>query len=128
MSDHLDADQLARLRALLVEEGRRLRARADAWNDDAPPPGGDSQDRAAREAGARDERTTRSHDLRRLVDIDAALARIDAGSYGICEESGEPIPFARLLLEPTTRHTVEAQEELEAALRREQSEADEQPY
>ena len=36
------------------------------------------------------------------------------GSYGECEESGDPIPFGRLLAEPTSRYTVEAQELLES--------------
>lgn len=127
MSDHLDATQLARLRTMLDEERDRLRKRVGVWHDEAPEEGGDSQDLAAREAGARDEQTAKSHDLRRMAEVDAALARMDAGTYGICESSDEPIPFARLLLEPTARYTVEAQEELEAERDREDREGG-QPY
>jgi DnaK suppressor protein len=36
------------------------------------------------------------------------------GTYGVCEETDEPIPVGRLRLEPTARYTVEAQEDLEA--------------
>lgn len=48
-----------------------------------------------------------------LAEIDAALERIDAGRYGICEVSGRPIPAARLRALPIARCTVEAQEEIE---------------
>ena len=41
-----------------------------------------------------------------LVDIDDALARLDAGSYGTCERCGSPIPEGRLEARPTTRHCV----------------------
>lgn len=40
---------------------------------------------------------------RHLVEIDAALARVEAGSYGICEECGEPIAEARLKVRPIAR-------------------------
>ena len=39
----------------------------------------------------------------RLTDIDAALARIDAGTYGTCESCGEPISPGRLEARPTAR-------------------------
>jgi DnaK suppressor protein len=42
----------------------------------------------------------------RLADIDAALARLDAGVYGTCETCGAPIPEGRLEARPMTRHCV----------------------
>ncbi len=48
----------------------------------------------------------------RSLGLRAALDRMREGSYGICEESDEEIPFARLEVEPTTRYTVEALEQL----------------
>jgi RNA polymerase-binding transcription factor DksA len=42
----------------------------------------------------------------RLADLDAALRRVDAGAYGICERCGEPIPEARLEARPTARTCV----------------------
>lgn len=48
-----------------------------------------------------------------LYEIDEALKRVEAGSYGICEMSGKPIPHARLEALPFTRYTVECQAELE---------------
>jgi DnaK suppressor protein len=49
----------------------------------------------------------------RLAEIEEALARIKAGTYGICEGSGKPIPLKRLEVFPAARYTVEYQEELE---------------
>jgi DnaK suppressor protein len=43
---------------------------------------------------------------RRLVDLDDALTRMDAGSYGICEVCGEPIPAERLEARPSARTCV----------------------
>lgn len=54
-----------------------------------------------------------SHEADALFEIDAALARIADGSYGICERSGRPIPEERLRAVPWTRHTREVQERLE---------------
>ncbi len=45
-----------------------------------------------------------------LRDIDHALARIEEGSYGICEVTGKPIPVARLRAIPWATMTVEAAE------------------
>jgi RNA polymerase-binding transcription factor DksA len=48
-----------------------------------------------------------------LFEIDAALRRIEKGTYGICELTEELIPKARLLALPYVRYTVQAQSELE---------------
>ena len=42
-----------------------------------------------------------------LADIDAALAKVAAGTYGLCEVGGEPIPDGRLEARPTARTCVE---------------------
>jgi DnaK suppressor protein len=49
----------------------------------------------------------------RLREVEDAFARFEAGTYGICEESDEPIPYTRLEAIPYTRFTVAAQSELE---------------
>lgn len=48
-----------------------------------------------------------------LIEIDRALAKIDDGSYGLCEGTGEPIGKKRLEPRPWTRHSVEYKERLE---------------
>jgi RNA polymerase-binding transcription factor DksA len=54
-----------------------------------------------------------------LREIDAAISRIHSGSYGVCEETGKPIPAARLKAIPWTRFTreVEARHETERGRR-----------
>ena len=48
-----------------------------------------------------------------LFEIEAALSRIRAGTYGLCEATGNPIPAVRLRAIPWTRFSVEAEEQLE---------------
>lgn len=48
-----------------------------------------------------------------LSEIDAAIKRINDGTYGICEHTSKPIPKDRLLAVPFTRFTAEAQKEIE---------------
>src|SRR6202521_3455459 len=48
-----------------------------------------------------------------LYEIEEALKRVDAGTYGICEMSGKPIPHARLEAIPFARFTVECQTQSE---------------
>jgi RNA polymerase-binding transcription factor DksA len=58
-----------------------------------------------------------SQDTNALFEIDAALQRIEQGSYGICEISGQSIPVARLRAMPFARFTVECQAKIEAQRR-----------
>jgi len=48
-----------------------------------------------------------------LYEIEEALKRVDAGTYGVCEMSGRPIPDARLEAIPFARLTVECQTQIE---------------
>jgi DnaK suppressor protein len=48
-----------------------------------------------------------------LGEIDAALTRLDEGRYGLCEGTGEPIEFRRLLARPWARFSVAHKEALE---------------
>jgi DnaK suppressor protein len=54
-----------------------------------------------------------SHELVRLRDIDAALARIKSGTYGTCIDCGEAIPAARLNALPTAMSCVKCQQAYE---------------
>lgn len=55
----------------------------------------------------------REREIFRLREIEAALARIEEGTYGLCEESDEPIGKKRLEKMPWTRLSIEAAEQLE---------------
>jgi len=115
MGEHLNAEQREQLRGLLVEQRTRLLERGGieiTEDNDAEPM--DLQEKAAGEVARRDRLALTDLDRRRLAEVQAALGRMSDGSYGECEESGDPIPFGRLLAEPTTRYTVEAQELLES--------------
>ena len=54
-----------------------------------------------------------THEQDALHELNAALRRIQEGCYGICEETGQPIPASRLRAVPWTRHTREVEERLE---------------
>jgi DnaK suppressor protein len=55
----------------------------------------------------------REREIKRLREIEAALERIERGTYGVCEESDEPIGIKRLEKMPWTRLSIEAAEALE---------------
>ena len=55
-----------------------------------------------------------SSDQNALIEIDAAIRRIEGGSYGICEFTGRRIEAKRLMAIPWTRYSLEAEKELEA--------------
>jgi RNA polymerase-binding transcription factor DksA len=113
-----DARFLGSQRALLLEErvtlstqAEALRAEADALARDREP--GDVQ--FDDESGEGDTLAVeRDFDLARaaaalhtIEEIDAALERIDNGTYGVCEYSGQPIPKERLEAIPYARERVE---------------------
>ncbi len=56
-----------------------------------------------------------------LYEIEEAMKRVDAGTYGLCEMSGKPIPVARLEALPFARYTVECQTEIERTKRHQRS-------
>lgn len=70
----------------------------------------DLSDRASLETEAGVELRTRNRYLKLIGKIDAALRRIDDGSYGYCDETGEPIGLKRLEARPIATMTIEAQE------------------
>ncbi len=78
----------------------------------------DIADRASAETERALELRTRDRQRKLIAKIDAALRRIEEGSYGYCEETGEPISLSRLDARPIATMTIEAQEQHE---RRERS-------
>lgn len=70
----------------------------------------DLSDRASLETEAGVELRTRNRYLKLIGKIDAALRRIEDGSYGFCEETGDPIGLKRLEARPIATMTIEAQE------------------
>ena len=70
----------------------------------------DLVDRASSEGDRAIELRARDRQRKLIAKIDAALSRIDDGSYGYCEETGEPISLARLDARPIATLSIEAQE------------------
>lgn len=70
----------------------------------------DLVDRASSEGDRAIELRARDRQRKLIAKIDAALARIDEGNYGYCEETGDPISLARLDARPIATLSIEAQE------------------
>ena len=70
----------------------------------------DITDRASSETDRALELRTRDRQRKLIAKIDEALRRIEDGSYGYCEETGEPIGLARLEARPIATLSLEAQE------------------
>jgi len=117
--DYMSARQLAFFRARLIQERDALldsahRTTLHLQEFESTP---DPSDRASLEEDHTLELRVRDRERKMLHKIDEALARIDNGTYGWCESSGEPIGIARLLARPTATLSVEAQEIHEARRR-----------
>jgi DnaK suppressor protein len=70
----------------------------------------DIADRASSETDRAIELRARDRQRKLIAKIDEALTRIDDGTYGYCEETGEPISLRRLEARPIATLSVEAQE------------------
>lgn len=116
----MSTDQLEHFRQLLTTWKRELMEEVDRtmvhMKDEAanfPDP----NDRATQESEFGLELRTRDRERKLLRKIDAALQRIDDGSYGYCAETGEEIGLRRLEARPVATLCVEAQERRELAER-----------
>src|SRR6478735_5837634 len=70
----------------------------------------DLADRASSETDRAIELRARDRQRKLISKIDAALGRIDEGTYGFCEETGDPISLKRLDARPIATLSIEAQE------------------
>ncbi len=78
----------------------------------------DITDRASEEIDRSFELRTRDRERKLINKIDAALQRIEDGSYGYCDETGDPISLKRLEARPVATLSLEAQEMHEKAEKR----------
>jgi DnaK suppressor protein len=88
---------------------KQNRETLDALHDDTAQHA-DLADRATSETDRALELRARDRQRKLIAKIDSALSRIDDGSYGFCEETGEPIGLRRLDARPIATMSLEAQE------------------
>lgn len=102
--------RLVRIRAALLQRIKRL---AEDASEDTP---GYSVHMADAATDSFDRDLTlglASFEQEALYEVDAALQRLDDGTYGVCELTGQPIPWKRLKAIPWTRFSIEAEVQLE---------------
>ena len=113
--DYMNEAQLAFFRQRLLELRAQLLNNADDTgqhlreNEVTTDP----SDRATLEEEYTLELRTRDRERKLLKKVEKSLRLIDEGTYGYCEETGEPIGIPRLLARPTATLSLEAQERRE---------------
>ena len=90
----------------ILRESRETLAALQTENENHP----DLADRASSETDRAIELRARDRQRKLISKIEQALSRLDAGTYGYCEETGEPISLKRLDARPIATLTIEAQE------------------
>jgi DnaK suppressor protein len=114
-SDYMNDEQLAFFRHRLQQMESEILSNADSTTEHlretviVPDPA----DRATIEEEHALELRTRDRERKLLKKVQSSIASIDAGDYGYCEETGEPIGLPRLLARPTATLSLEAQQRRE---------------
>ena len=90
----------------ILRESRETLAALQTENENHP----DLADRASSETDRAIELRARDRQRKLISKIEQALSRLDDGTYGYCEETGEPISLKRLDARPIATLTIEAQE------------------
>ena len=98
----------------LLKESTQTLSNLQSENEAKP----DITDRASEEIDRSFELRTRDRERKLINKIDAALQRIEDGSYGYCDETGDPISIKRLEARPVATLSLEAQEMHERAEKR----------
>ena len=115
-SEYMNEKQLEFFRSRLQEQKDALLSNAGETTehlreDTSIVP--DPADRATIEEEHALELRTRDRERKLLKKVQQALARIESGDYGYCEETGDPIGIPRLLARPTATLSLEAQQRRE---------------
>jgi len=98
--------KLIRWKSDILREAQETLANLQSENENHP----DLADRASSETDRAIELRARDRQRKLIAKIDSALARIDDGTYGYCEETGDPISLKRLEARPIATLSLEAQE------------------
>ena len=113
--DYMNEAQLAFFKRKLVELRDQLLQNADDTGEHLRENEvtTDPSDRATLEEEYTLELRTRDRERKLLKKVEKSIRMIDDGSYGFCEETGEPIGVARLIARPTATLSLDAQERRE---------------
>src|ERR1700688_4992998 len=98
--------KLLRWKDEILREARETLLHLQNENENHP----DLADRASSETDRSIELRARDRQRKLIAKIDAALQRLEDGTYGYCEETGEPISLRRLEARPIATLSIEAQE------------------
>ncbi|HEV2560067.1 MAG TPA: RNA polymerase-binding protein DksA [Microvirga sp.] len=98
--------KLVKWKGDILREAAETLATLQNENENHP----DLADRASSETDRAIELRARDRQRKLIAKIDAALARLEDGTYGYCEETGEPISLRRLEARPIATLSLEAQE------------------
>jgi len=114
-AEYMSPRQLEFFRQRLLHEkdlllSNALQTTTNLQDNESTP---DPSDRASVEEEHTLELRVRDRERKLLKKVEEAIARIDTGDYGWCEETGEPIGVGRLLARPTATLSLEAQERRE---------------
>lgn len=90
----------------ILQESRETLAALQSENENHP----DLADRASSETDRAIELRARDRQRKLIAKIDSALGRLEDGTYGYCEETGDPISLKRLDARPIATLSIEAQE------------------
>ncbi|MGE0847538.1 MAG: RNA polymerase-binding protein DksA [Flavobacteriaceae bacterium] len=99
-------EKLIKWKEDILRESKETLAHLQHENQNHP----DIADRASTETDRSIELRARDRQRKLISKIDAALKRIEDGTYGYCEETGEPISLKRLDARPIATLSIEAQE------------------
>jgi DnaK suppressor protein len=113
LRETLEAKREQLLDALREHEEREDEQDEASW--DVEP--GDPADRAESAIEENDRLALADHDLELLEEVDRALGRMDAGTYGISEASGRPISYERLRALPWARYDADEADRVERSSR-----------
>ncbi len=109
----MNPQQVAWFRDRLVADRAELQAELEAVphaEADQPDREGDQTDHASADSEREFELLNRARIQALLHQTDAALMRIENGTYGYCEDTGEPIGLNRLMAQPASSLSLAAQE------------------
>lgn len=121
MNTHLDPKTIAECRKKLIATRQDILNRVRTSQLDfgyVEKGSGDEVDQTVAQLAENHFLVTQERMHNQLAEIDRALARIEKGTYGICEETEEPIEIERLFAIPWTRVSIEGAEIQEALLRK----------